>query len=588
MTLLAPQALWLLALLPVVVVLHFLRARRRERPVTALFLWRRAQANVARRKRFSPSWLLALQLAFVALAALALARPQPATSADKALVIVIDASASMTARSGDGTRFDLARAAARDLLSGASRVALVRAGDSPRLLAPLDAPRAELLGALEGLRAGDATGDLLGAVDLGRSLLPGADIEVITDHRVELGRPAVVVVGEPVDNVGISAFDVGIGQAFVAVVASGRLPAEVTVGLFSQGSELARSTLLVPSGSSGSVTFPLLDDQSAPVGILEARILAPTPDALALDDVAYAGRRVLTVVTDDFYAPLLRALQAAPGVTVFGAADATRRPADLRVVTAPQPAGSGGVDALPPGDYILFPPPAREPEYHLVRDVDRAAPVMRFVDLNEALVGIDKSAPGWADSEADGWRVLARADDLTPLLRMRRTASGSILQFGIHPSQSDVVLRPAFPALVANWVAALDSTPRLRLGDTIPGQAAAVLEPGVYSVSTGERLDSLSGAQVGAAGRSEPVALVSLLSAEESRLPTGAPGPAAREGEAATGADRAAASAASNGRAPSAYAAPSLWVTLLLVVALIALAAEWWLYSGRRGRGLVG
>jgi len=587
MTLLAPQALWLLALLPVVVVLHFLRARRRERPVAALFLWRRAQANVARRKRFSPSWLLVLQLAFVALAALALARPQPATSEDRALVIVVDASASMTARSGDGTRFDLAKAAARDLLTGAARVALVRAGDSPRLLAPLDASKAELLGALEGLRAGDSAGDLLGAVDLGRSLLPGADIEVITDHEVELGRPGVVVVGEPADNVGISAFDVGIGQAFVAVVASGRLPAEVTVGLFSQGSELARSTLLVPSGSSGSVTFPLLEDQGAPVGVLEARILSPAPDALALDDVAYAGRRVLTVVTDDFYAPLLRALQAAPGVTVFGAADATRRPADLRVVTAPQPSGPVGVDALPPGDYILFPPPAREPEYHLVRDVDRAAPVMRFVDLNEALVGIDKTAPSWEDSEADGWRVLARADDLTPLLRMRRTAGGSILQFGFHPSQSDVVLRPAFPALVANWVAALDSTPRLQLGETIPGQATAVLEPGVYSVATGERLDSLSGAQIGVTGGSEPVALVSLLSAEESRLPTGALR-AATESEAATGAERAAAVAGSNGGSARAYAAPSTLVTVLVVVALLALVAEWWLYAGRRGRGLVG
>ena len=75
MTLLAPAALWLLALLPVVVALHYLRARRRRYDVPALFLWRRAQTAVARRRRFSPTWLLAAQLLFVALAALALARP---------------------------------------------------------------------------------------------------------------------------------------------------------------------------------------------------------------------------------------------------------------------------------------------------------------------------------------------------------------------------------------------------------------------------------------------------------------------------------------------------------------------------------
>ncbi len=587
MTFLAPQALWLLALLPVVVVLHFLRARRRERAVTALFLWRRAHANVARRRRFSPSWLLALQLAFVAMAVLALARPHAAAGEDKALVIVLDASASMTARSGEGTRFDLAKAAARDRLAGAARVALVRAGASPRLLAPLDASQADLLAALEGLRAGDSAEDLLGAVDLGRSLLPGAEVEVITDHQAELGQAEVVVVGEPVENVGISAFDVGVGQAFIAVVASGRAPAEVTVGLFNQGSELARSTLLVPSGSSGSITFPLLDDENAPLGILEARILSPTPDALPLDDVAYAGRRVLTVVTDDFYAPLLRALQSAPGVTVFGAADAVRRPADLRVVTAALPPGPTGVGALPPGDYILFPPPADAPEYHLVRDFDRASPIMRFVDLNEALVGINKAAPSWTGSEADGWRVLARADDLTPLLRMRRTAAGSVLQFGFHPSQSDVVLRPAFPALVANWVAALDSTPRLRLGETIPGQTTAVLEPGVYLVSSGELLDLQSGALVGTTGRSEPVALVSLLSADESRLPTGAPTTVPGTGTTAE-ADRIGAGTGATREVAHAYAAPSALVVLLVVAALAALTAEWWLYSGRRGPGLVG
>lgn len=610
MTFAVPQALWLLALLPAVVALHFLRARRRRRDVAGLFLWRRAHAHVARKRRYSPTWLLALQLLFVAAAAVAMAGPRLARPDGGSVVLVLDASASMAARSGGGTRLDLAVAAALDRLGGRSRVALVRAGAAPRLLAPLDATRADLLAALSEVRAFDAREDLLGAVDLGRSLLPGAPVVVFTDHRAELGRAEVVVVGEAVDNLGISAFDVGVGQAFVAVVASGSRPAEAVVGLFDAGKEVARTTVLVPAGGSGSATFPLLDELGGPTGVLEARILAPGPDALDLDDRAFAGRRELAVVTDDLYAPLVRALQAAPGVALYGAADATRRVADLRVVT--RALDDGDVDSLPAGDYLLFQPPARAPEYHVVRDQDRVAPLMRFVELESAVVGLDPAREGWRD--LDGWQVLARAEDLTPLLRLRRTPSGSVLQFAFHPSQSDLVLRPAFPALLANWLALLGETPRLSLGDTLPGWTGPARAPGVYDLATGNRVTDAGqvapgegaqgegapgggapggrGAARGATGgpapalRSEPVALASLLSAPESSL--GGPAPT-QPGE---GRPRAAASpaAAAAGGTAEGLAGNSLTPLALALLSLagLALIVEWWLYAWRRGGGLVG
>ena len=126
MTFLAPQALWLLALLPVVVALHYLRARRRQRDVAALFLWRRAQANSARRKRISPSWLLALQLMFIAAASVGVAGPRLTAAADDGVIIVIDGSASMAAAAevdaAAGTRLR------RTLWS---RMAWSRASDAP-------------------------------------------------------------------------------------------------------------------------------------------------------------------------------------------------------------------------------------------------------------------------------------------------------------------------------------------------------------------------------------------------------------------------------------------------------------------------
>jgi Ca-activated chloride channel homolog len=75
LTFLAPQFLWALLAIPIVILLHFIRARKKRQDVSALFLWKQAKEQAETRRRFSPSWLLALQLAFVTLAALALAQP---------------------------------------------------------------------------------------------------------------------------------------------------------------------------------------------------------------------------------------------------------------------------------------------------------------------------------------------------------------------------------------------------------------------------------------------------------------------------------------------------------------------------------
>lgn len=556
MSFLAPQALWLLALLPVVVALHFMRARRRRYEVAALFLWQRAQSAVARRRRFSPTWLLAAQLLFVALATLALARPVLDGADRPDRVLIVDASASMAASGGAGaagTRLEQAQREARALLAGAGRVALVRAGLDARLLAPLDASAADLQAALDELRAGDAAGDLLRARELAGTLLPGAEVHVFTDQATSLGAATLHRVGAPAENVGISAFDIGVGQAFVAVVASGARPAQVEVELRQGDAQLARGTVLVPSGGSGSTTFPLAEVS----GVVEARLLPPPGDALALDDVAYAGSRGLSVVSQSNYDPLLRALAAVPLTQVGVARDAAFRPADLRVVE------SATANDLPPGNYLVFAPPAAQPDYRLISDWERADPLMRFVDLRDVVVGLAPGLEPWADEP--GWRVLARAADLTPVIRLRQGDDGITLQFAFHPSQSDVVLRPAFPALMANLLGRLESTTRLRLGEALPG-GQPVLEPGVYADGT---------------------ALASLLSASESRLPeTAAAAPAAAAGGAPTAAAPVAAAAPSPGAA--AGGAPSPLALALLIAAAAALLGEWLLFGSGKGRRLVG
>jgi len=568
LTFLAPNALWLLALLPVVVALHYLRARRRRYDVPALFLWQRAQTALARRRRFSPTWLLVAQLLFVALAAVGLARPVFSFGERPDRVIIVDASASMAARSTAGTRLDEAKAQANELLGGAGRVALIRAGLDARLLAPVGASTADLTAALSELRAGDAEGDLSRAVDLAGALLPGAEIHVITDHDAQLGAAQVHGVGVPVENVGISAFEIGVGQAFVAVVAAGARPAQVDVELLQGDTLLARGTVLVPTSGTGSITFPLAEVS----GVVEARLLPSADDALALDDVAFAGSRLLEVVTNDAYEPLLRALSAVPLTRVGVAPDAAFRPAaDLKVVT------TASADGLSPGNFLLLAPRVEEPEYQLINDWNRADPLLRFVDLRDVVVGLDPERPTW--EEGEGWRVLARTADLTPVIRVRQDATGTVLQLAFHPAQSDVVLRPAFPALVANLMGTLDNTVRLRLGEPLPGTAEPVLAP----------------AQDLAGPGTTTAVHASLLAAEESRLQgSSTAGQAIVPGQAAAGqaaAGQAVPDPAAAERGPGSdelSGAPGSLAHLLLALALLALAAEWLLFSGGKARRLVG
>jgi len=620
----APQFLWALLALPLVVLLHFVRSRRRRTEVSALFLWQRARRTAERRRRIAPTWLLVAQLLFTALAALALARPELTGGPAADRIIIVDASASMAAHDPDGVRLDKARAVAAHLLSGAGRVALVRAGVDARVLVPLTSDRSAVRRALAGLRAGDHTADLARAVSVAEGVEPGVRVDVVTDQPPPAGDQRVHyhdVAGGGI-NVGISAFDLGIQQAYVGVVSNSPRPLEVGVRLTRDGAPIASGSVLVPAGGVGSITFPL----AAVRGSYQASITPPAGtspgdpggDALTLDDVAYAGARPIGAVVQQRDDAVIKALSAVPGVTVRVNPRAADVSADLRVLTANvDPAG------LAPGAYLLFPPAASKPEYQLIRDFDRGSPLMRFVDLQDVVVGLDPARTPW--KAGGGWQVLASTGDLEPVLRYRDAGGVRVLQAAFNPSQTDLVLRVAFPALVANLVREIRGDDRVAMGSALPPGTVLTSAPqgavgsgavgsgGVGSGGAGQAGQAGAGqtgpgqtgpGQAPASGSQryalEPgiyrtpdgrLLLASLDSEAESRLP--GPAPAAGGG----GSQRAPAAVPAAQGAPAAgHAIVTSLAAALLILALIALVAEWLLYSGggsaapwsvlrRRGRG---
>jgi uncharacterized membrane protein len=119
-TFVAPWALALLVLLPIIVLLHL--RRRREVTVGSLVVWRRVAAATPQQRlrwvRPTSVFALLLQLAAVILLVVALARPQPhaAGAPTDHVVIALDGSRWMRVVEDGSERFELARLAARDVV----------------------------------------------------------------------------------------------------------------------------------------------------------------------------------------------------------------------------------------------------------------------------------------------------------------------------------------------------------------------------------------------------------------------------------------------------------------------------------------
>lgn len=544
MSFLAPAFLWLLAAIPLVIALHFLRNRRRHQVVSALFLWQTASEQSTVRRRFALWWLLLLQILAIALLSLALARPVLEGQGVPDRVIVIDASASMAADDPDGVRLVKAVSGAGELISEGGRVALIRAGSDATVLTPLTDNQSQLATALAGLSAADARAELDRALELALGLAPGAEVHLFTDEpppsRVGYQWHGVAGAGF---NMGISTFELNPQQAFIAITSTWTRPQQVEVRLERDGQPAGSSQVLIPAGGQGNVTFPI-EGQS---GMFRAEIVVPEGDALALDDVAWAGSRQLSYYLADDSAPMLRALASVPGLTEAASAGS----ADVVV------ARSGSfAETIGTANLLTFAQRSSTPEYREIRDWNQADPLLRFVDLASAQVGID---PSWQPEIEPGTRVLARSADFRPVILNWNENGRQVVQLGFDPAQSDLIYRPAFPTLIANTMAVFRGESAVRLGEALPegaslaGEPASVaLEPGVYDYPGGQ----LS---------------ASLLSASETRLPgpgvtavpEGEPGAALSDAATATDSDL------------------TRW--LLLALPLL-FAAEWLMWSRRSAR----
>ncbi|MBI4241809.1 MAG: VWA domain-containing protein, partial [Candidatus Rokubacteria bacterium] len=563
MSFLSPLAFLLFSLSLPLVLLYFLKVRRREFRVSSLLLWEavlRDREASAFFQRLQRDPLLILQILALAALTLALARPAVTVMGHGAqrVVLILDASASMKATDVAPSRFAVAQREALatvERLGQGAEVMVIEAGIQPQVLAPFTRDRDRIKGAIRAAQARDLPNRLVEAIQTARSLTvqdPKAEVHVFTDGALPQGAAAQdasdprlrwVGAGGRSRNVGITnlairktyygAFDY---QAFLSVVNYSAEPQSFTFSLTLDDRPVIEKPLALDPSVRRAVILPFSHQGG---GVVRVRL--DVADDLAADNVAYAAIppprqiRVLLVSPGNLF--LEKVLRVDPQVAL-----------EVRTPEAYQ-GGMEGFDVVvldgvsPPklgsGRYVLVntaPPDVPleilgRIEQPIVMDWDRSHPIMRYVDFSKVVI-----------EEALRVRPLAAGKSLIeavggPLLYVLEEPQRKAVFVGFDLFRTDFPLRVAFPLILSNtlrWLhpAGLDqSSLQLQAGQPIllPVEhgvdTATVKTPSGRSVNASVTRGLVSFTETDEVGvytvvtpKGETRVAVNLMSAEESDL----------------------------------------------------------------------
>ncbi len=489
MGVLAPLALGLTLLVPVVVAMYLLKLRREEQTISSTFLWQRMVRDVeanAPWQRLRRNLLLLLQLLILCALIFALARPYILTTGitGRNLILIVDRSASMAATDANGTRLDAAKQEALRLteqLPDGGRATVIAIGGQMEVPVSASSDRRELRRAIEGLSIRNGGGsDVSQALVLASALAAreaDSEVAIISDGQVTLPDKATLPVpvqffpiGTRGENVAISAFVLQPGTGgqtlFAQATNYGTAPVQRRMVIELDGQLFNAYDLTLEPGQDR----PIVAD--VPNTVKQAQARLEGGDVLPLDDQAWAtspgtDKAIVRIVTDGN-----RFLEAAfsllPGIQVTTVPTTTTtftETAALTVLDGVTP------DSLPAGN-LLFIGPLRSTElfsvtgeiqFPALRPATGNEPLLRNVSVAEVSVlrSAQLSKPVWARSVIDS--------DGGPILLAGEQQGRRVGVLGFALQNSDLPLQVAFPVLLANLT-----------GYLAPGQGgeAAQLQPG--------------------------------------------------------------------------------------------------------------
>lgn len=476
MTFASPMALLALLAVPAVLALHLFRRRYRPRRVAGLFLFAPDALVASAGRQRTPlvrSTSLWLELAAAALLALWLAGPRLSFfGVPPHVVIVLDDSASMSAKGRDGVAF---AARARDIVErelraagGDVRVTLVVTGQRPRVLCGPNAPAAVASSALSTWNPQRARHDMAPALALANELGgERATMLFVTDdpRATAPAGCAVRSVGESLDNAALvharRALHDGQERLFVDATAFAGSTLQTTLTLRAlgdakvlmsraielPGDRVARFELDLPTGT-GGIEVTLGGDALA---IDDACVLLAEPPRSVGVAVRLPAERIAEL-------HLGHALRALGPAVQLGSGEA-----DLEICAAPsegpwsvQVVIAAGVEPIDAwiGPFLL----------------ERRHPLLRGVTLEGVIWSAGRL--GGIGGIGGMGRGLVFAGDV-PLLGEETLGDQLRLSLALQPARSNLVTSPDWPILLANTVdlarARLPGAAQVnvRLGDAI-------------------------------------------------------------------------------------------------------------------------
>src|SRR6266404_2360576 len=474
MNFLSPFALLLGTLAVPLLLLYFLKVRRRQMPVSSLLLWQaalrdREASTFFQRLQRDP--LLILQILPLLALTVALARPAVTVMGQgaKRVVIVMDTSASMKATDVSPSRFGQAQRAALGLLGRlgeGAEVMVVEAGVQPKVVVPFTREHDRVASALRSMEGHDLPNRLAEGLRTARALVgadPRAEIHVFTDGAHPEAAKAQgddvrvrwTGVGRRSHNVGITSlavrrnyFGTYNSQAFFSVGNFSSERQSFSLRLTLDDETLTERTLTLDPQVRRAIVVPFSEQRG---GVLKLRL--DVSDDLDADNVAYAvipaprTLSVLLVSPGNLF--LEKVLHTDPQVKLE-----VRKPDayqggmegfDVVVVDSVSPPKLGN------GRFVLVNTvPTDVPlevlgrlDNPTIMDWDRTHPIMRQIDFAKVTI-----------EDAMRARPVAAGKTLVeavggPLIYALEERDRKALFFGFDLFRTDFPLRVAFPLILS-------------------------------------------------------------------------------------------------------------------------------------------
>lgn len=525
------------AAVPLLLLLYVLKLRRLPYQVPSTLLWRQSVEDLLANtpfQRLRPSWLLLVQLLALLLGCLALGRPalSDGESPPARMIIILDASASMTARSSvdaaedaetPQNRFDLARSRAIELIDRSlggdadTQIMVIAFGAKPWVVSPFQTNGRELRRLIEALEPTEEPGDLAACFRLADAFTPAGDgvqapdVVLISDgaipapvgddeYTVRTRRFTLLTVADEDEpaNIGITSFtaersmdEPGRIELFARLVHTGAEPVEAVLHARLNGELASAATVALPAPgtTAGEAVFSTTLDQAG-AAVVSLSIVGE--DALAADDSVAAvvpAVRPLRIAlssppgdTDRYLKSLLEKLS--PDNVTWISADA--------LAALPSPGERFDLAVL---DRVDLPRPPAIPTISFggspVPTVQRVAweggkRVLSWTRTDELLRQVDLEPLRFADVAAleapDDAEVLALTD-VGPIIVRVAEAGAEHVVIGFALSRSNWFLQPGFVIFMQNAVEGLAEGGGRGRQVTTGAPVTVPARPGVASVT---------------------------------------------------------------------------------------------------------